>query len=136
MMPACSQARMAWQHAGLRSSAPDFGRQPDLLITIPGIGPRVALVIISESGPETAEYFLTEAHLASWAGLCPVTTNRPANASMAGPHGSRLFPERGPAPYSMAARPSDRACTGSSERTEDPRLARAAPGVLEVRWLG
>lgn len=94
-MPACSQARMAWQHAGLRSSAPDFGRQPDLLITIPGIGPRVALVIISESGPETAEYFLTEAHLASWAGLCPVTTNRPANASMAGPHGSRLFPERG-----------------------------------------
>jgi transposase len=78
MMPACSQARMAWQHAGLRSSAPDFGRQPDLLITIPGIGPRVALVIISESGPETAEYFLTEAHRASWAGLCPVTTNRPA----------------------------------------------------------
>lgn len=62
MMPACSQARMAWQHAGLRSSAPDFGRQPDLLITIPGTGPRVALVIISESGPETAEYFLTEAH--------------------------------------------------------------------------
>lgn len=89
-MPACSQATMPWQHAGLRWSAPDFGRQPDLLITNPGIGPRVALVIISKSGPETAEYFITEAHLASWAGLCPVTTNRPANASMAGPHGSRL----------------------------------------------
>lgn len=91
-MPACSRATMPWQHAGLRSSAPDFGRQRDLLITIRGIGPRVASVIISEIGPEAAEYFITEAHLASWAGLCPVTTNRPANASMAGPHGRPLGP--------------------------------------------
>ena len=48
-----------------------FARQRDLLVTIPGIGPRVASVIISEIGAEVAGYFTTDAHLASWAGLCP-----------------------------------------------------------------
>jgi transposase len=48
-----------------------FARHRDLLITIPGIGPGVASVIISEIGAEVAEYFTTGAHLASWAGLCP-----------------------------------------------------------------
>ena len=48
-----------------------FTRHRDLLVTIPGIGPRVASVIISEIGAEVAEYFTTDAHLASWAGLCP-----------------------------------------------------------------
>jgi transposase len=48
-----------------------FARHRDLLVTIPGIGPRVASVIISEIGAEVAEYFTTDAHLASWAGLCP-----------------------------------------------------------------
>jgi transposase len=31
----------------------------------------VASVIISEIGADIAEYFSTDAHLASWAGLCP-----------------------------------------------------------------
>ena len=48
-----------------------FARQRDLLVTIPGIGPGVASVVISEIGAEVAEYFTTDAHLASWAGLCP-----------------------------------------------------------------
>lgn len=48
-----------------------FARQRDLLVTIPGIGPRVASVIISEIGADVARYFRTGAHLASWAGLCP-----------------------------------------------------------------
>jgi transposase len=48
-----------------------FARQRDLLVTIPGIGPRVASVIISEIGADIAGYFSTDAHLASWAGLCP-----------------------------------------------------------------
>lgn len=48
-----------------------FARQRDLLVTIPGIGPRVASVIISEIGASPAEFFVTDAHLASWAGLCP-----------------------------------------------------------------
>jgi transposase len=48
-----------------------FAAQQDLLVTIPGIGPRVASVVISELGPQVAAYFRTDAHLASWAGLCP-----------------------------------------------------------------
>lgn len=41
-----------------------------LLQTIPGIGQRVAEVIISEIGVDMTR-FPTDGHLASWAGLCP-----------------------------------------------------------------
>jgi transposase len=41
-----------------------------LLQTIPGIGLRVAEVIVSEIGVEMRR-FPTDAHLASWAGVCP-----------------------------------------------------------------
>ncbi len=41
-----------------------------LLQTIPGIGLRVAEVIVSEIGVDMTR-FPTDAHLASWAGLCP-----------------------------------------------------------------
>jgi transposase len=41
-----------------------------LLETIPGVGPRVAEVILAEVGTEVTP-FPTSAHLASWAGLCP-----------------------------------------------------------------
>lgn len=40
------------------------------LMTIPGVGPRIAEVILSEIGP-AVERFPTPGHLASWAGLCP-----------------------------------------------------------------
>ena len=48
-----------------------FAPQRDLLVTIPGIGPRMASVVISELGPQVAAYFTTDARLASWTGLCP-----------------------------------------------------------------
>ena len=48
-----------------------FARPRDLLATIPGIGPKAAAAIISEIGTAPAEFFTTDAHLASWAGLCP-----------------------------------------------------------------
>lgn len=41
-----------------------------LLQTIPGVGLRVAEVVVSEIGVDMAR-FPTDAHLASWAGLCP-----------------------------------------------------------------
>ena len=48
-----------------------FRQQRDLLATIPGIGPKAAAAIISEIGTSPAEFFASDAHLASWAGLCP-----------------------------------------------------------------
>ena len=47
-----------WQH------------QIELLQTIPGVGPKVAEVIIAETGGDMAR-FPTAAHLAAWAGLAP-----------------------------------------------------------------
>ena len=41
-----------------------------LLKTIPGVGERVAEVIVSEIGVDMSR-FPTDAHLASWAGMCP-----------------------------------------------------------------
>lgn len=40
------------------------------LMTIPGVGRRVAEVIVVEVGAD-ASHFATDRHLASWAGLCP-----------------------------------------------------------------
>ena len=47
-----------------------FAEQVALLCTIPGIGQRVAEVVIAEIGIDMGR-FPTAKHLASWAGLCP-----------------------------------------------------------------
>ena len=47
-----------------------FADRRDRLVTIPGIGPRTAEVVIAEIGVDMSR-FPTAAHLASWAGLCP-----------------------------------------------------------------
>ena len=52
------------------SSDPFLARAVALLQTIPGVGPRVAETIVSEIGTEMAR-FPSDAHLASWAGMCP-----------------------------------------------------------------
>lgn len=48
-----------------------FHAERELLSTIPGVGPLVAAVILSETGTGISEFFPTAAHLASWAGMCP-----------------------------------------------------------------
>jgi transposase len=48
-----------------------FRLQQDLLATIPGIGPKAAAAIICEIGASPSEFFTSDAHLASWAELCP-----------------------------------------------------------------
>src|SRR5215204_1752892 len=53
-----AEACRPWQH------------QIELLPTIPGVGPKVAQVIIAETGGDMAR-FPTPAHLAAWAGLAP-----------------------------------------------------------------
>jgi len=47
-----------------------FKEEAALLETIPGVGTRVAQVIVAEVGVDVSR-FPTAAHLASWAGLCP-----------------------------------------------------------------
>lgn len=50
---------------------PKLARAREILDSIPGIGLRVAEVIIAEIGIQMAEVFCDAAHLASWAGICP-----------------------------------------------------------------
>jgi transposase len=42
----------------------------DLLLTVPGIGLRIAQIVLAEMGSDMTR-FPTSGHLASWAGLCP-----------------------------------------------------------------
>ncbi|MEF9411840.1 transposase [Rhodococcus sp. IITD102] len=48
-----------------------FRAERELLTTIPGIGPGASATIISESGVAVADCVPTDAHVASWIGLCP-----------------------------------------------------------------
>jgi transposase len=50
---------------------PKLARAQEILDSIPGIGPQIAEVVIAEIGIAMKENFPTDAHLASWAGLCP-----------------------------------------------------------------
>jgi len=50
---------------------PKLARAREILDSIPGIGPRAAEVITAEIGVEMKPAFPSDAHLASWAGICP-----------------------------------------------------------------
>jgi Transposase IS116/IS110/IS902 family len=47
-----------------------FSRELELLDTIPGVDKRAAEMLLAEIGPYMSR-FLTDAHLASWGGICP-----------------------------------------------------------------
>ena len=50
---------------------PKLAQARDKLDTIPGLGPRAAEIILAEVGVEMETNFPSDAHLASWAGICP-----------------------------------------------------------------
>jgi transposase len=50
---------------------PQLARAREILDSIPGIGPRAAEVIMAEIGVQIEAVFESDAHLASWAGICP-----------------------------------------------------------------
>jgi transposase len=52
------------------AAAAPFQRLTDRLVTIPGVGPRTAQVIVAETGGDMTR-FATSARLAAWAGLAP-----------------------------------------------------------------
>jgi transposase len=71
------EACRPWQH------------QIDLLRTIPGVGEKVAQVIIAETGADMSR-FPTAAHLAAWAGLAPAMHESAGRQSPAGKrHGNK-----------------------------------------------
>jgi transposase len=64
-------------------------RQIELLQTIPGVGPKVAEVIIAETGGDMSR-FPTAAHLAAWAGLAPAMNESAGKQTPAGKrHGNK-----------------------------------------------
>jgi transposase len=50
---------------------PKLARAREIVDSLPGIGPRVAEVVVAEIGVEMEAVFESDAHLASWAGICP-----------------------------------------------------------------
>ena len=66
-----AEACQPWQH------------QIELLQTIPGVGPKVAQVIIAETGADMSR-FPTAAHLAAWAGLAPAMNESAGRQTPAG----------------------------------------------------
>ena len=50
---------------------PKLARAREIVDSIVGIGPRVAEVVIAEIGVEMSTVFPSDAHLASWVGICP-----------------------------------------------------------------
>ena len=72
-----AEACRPWQH------------QIELLQTIPGVGEKVAQVIIAETGADMSR-FPTAAHLAAWAGLAPAMNESAGRQSPAGKrHGNK-----------------------------------------------
>jgi transposase len=65
-----TQASIDAVAAAIADAMRPFSAQTMLLQTIPGVGPRIAEVIIAETGADMGR-FPTAAHLASWAGLVP-----------------------------------------------------------------
>src|SRR5829696_7550585 len=72
-----AEAGRPWQH------------QIELLETIPGVGPKVAQVIIAETGADMTR-FPSPAHLAAWAGLAPAMNQSAGRQTPAGKrHGNK-----------------------------------------------
>jgi transposase len=59
-----------------------FEEAVDRLDSIPGVGRRIAEILVAEIGLDMTR-FPTAAHLASWAGMCPAITKALANAKAA-----------------------------------------------------
>lgn len=66
-----AEQRVSQEITGWLESHPKLARARQLLQTIPGVGPRVAEVVVAEIGIEMPSVFPSAAHLASWSGLCP-----------------------------------------------------------------
>jgi transposase len=64
------EAALAELNAAIATACRPWAHQLELLQTMPGVGEKVAQVILAETGGDMSR-FPTAAHLASWAGLAP-----------------------------------------------------------------
>ena len=74
---------MAELDLAIEAECAPWAHQLELLQTIPGVGPKVAQVVIAETGGDMSK-FPTAAHLASWAGLAPAIYESAGKRSPAG----------------------------------------------------
>jgi transposase len=80
---------MAELDAVIVEACQPWAHQIELLQTIPGVGPKVAEVIIAETGGDMSR-FPTADHLAAWAGLAPAMNESAGRQSPAGKrHGNK-----------------------------------------------
>jgi transposase len=80
---------LAELNAVLAEAFRPWAHQLELLQTIPGVGEKVAQVIIAETGGDMSR-FPSAAHLASWAGLAPgVHESAGKRHPVAAPHGNK-----------------------------------------------
>lgn len=104
-----------------------FSAQLTRLQTIPGVGPRIAEVIIAETGADMTR-FPTAAHLASWAGLTPgINQSAKRRGSTRCRHGNRHLNSA----MVEAARAASHT-NNSYPAAQYWRLARRGPNVAAV----
>ena len=77
------EAALAELDKPIAAACEPWAHQIELLHTIPGVGERVAQVIIAETGGDMSK-LPTAAHLASWAGLAPAIYESAGKRSPAG----------------------------------------------------
>jgi transposase len=83
------ESALAELDAVIAAACRPWQHQIDLLETIPGVGPKVAQVIVAETGADMSR-FPTAAHLAAWAGLAPAMHESAGKQSPAGKrHGNK-----------------------------------------------
>jgi transposase len=84
------EERIAAFSARIEERLAPFAAARERWMSIPGIGPRTAEVLIAELGVDLPETFPTAGHLASWAGLAPATYESAGKRRPAGTtHGNK-----------------------------------------------
>jgi transposase len=85
------EAALAELDEAIRHECVPWTHQIELLTTIPGVGERVAQVIVAETGADMSR-FPSAAHLASWTGLAPAVYESAGKRSPAGKrHGNKYL---------------------------------------------
>lgn len=77
------QTALAELDAVIAIEAAPWSHEMELLQTIPGVGPKIAQVIVAETGAGMSR-FPTAAHLASWAGVAPAVYESAGRSRAAG----------------------------------------------------